>query len=373
MLLKKKMQNTLIYYALLWYTAAATALLKFSFRVKMVLFCVLYAGLFVVLELADLFTGAQIWSQVERTAACYDWMSRYLKRDYGVVNGAQVFDLSESLYFGDFSTPSTKALQNKYEHVFKELKLGKGKKLLDCGCGDGTWMQYCKTRGVDAVGVTLSKAQQADAASRGLKVFVQDFRVLNTEFLAAFDAISLMGSTEHVSVLSDVSTMGAKSYRDYKALFSLLKQYMKPEAKILLISLVQNKPKKEWSWYDFVQVYVVQRHYGGYYTKTETIEQAIADSGFAVKKVTDYTKDYHWVSVAEPDHFGHWVIDWGEDAFGKVSYFFEGLFNDPFLAHRWLYYGLDSWMYHLGGYQTTPLTDDQVANSLCNLKYFLIA
>jgi hypothetical protein len=56
-----------------------------------------------------------------------------------------------------------------------------------------------------------------------------------------------------------------------------------------------------------------------------------------------------------------------------VSYIAEGLVTDPFLAHRWLYYGLDSWMHHLGGgYQKTPLTDDQVAISLCNLKYFLL-
>ncbi len=56
-----------------------------------------------------------------------------------------------------------------------------------------------------------------------------------------------------------------------------------------------------------------------------------------------------------------------------MSYIAEGLVTDPFLAHRWLYYGLDSWMHHLGGgYQKTPLTDDQVAISLCNLKYFLL-
>jgi hypothetical protein len=124
--------------------------------------------------------------------------------------------------------------------------------------------------------------------------------------------------------------------------------------------------------YNYTQGYILERNYGGYYAKTEKIKKAINNSGLNVVEVADHTKDYHWVSVAERDHFGHWWIDWSEDPIDKITYFIKGLFFDPFLIHHWLYYGMDSWMWHIGGYQTTPLTDEQVENSIANLKYFMI-
>ena len=117
----------------------------------------------------------------------------------------------------------------------------------------------------------------------------------------------------------------------------------------------------------------MQRHYGGYYAKTEIISKSITDNGFTINSIDDYTKDYHWISVAEPDHFGHWWIHWEENPFDKIIYFFKGLVTDPFLLHHWLYYGMDTWMWQFGGYQKTPLTDNQVKKAIANLKYFVIS
>ena len=367
------MHNTFVYIGLLTTTASVVG--ACATMQPILLFCALYTAKFLVLEYIDIFTEFRIWRQDERTAKCYDWLNHYLKNNYGIINGKQIIDLSESLYFDDLTISAEKALQNKYEYIYKELELSDGKSLLDCGCGDGTWMLYCKERGVNVMGLTLSTEQLKVCQQRGLNVQVQDYRVLNKNksIVQKFDAISLIGSTEHISILSGLSTMVQKSYRDYKSAFSVLKQYLKPNAKIVLTVLVQNRPKKQWRIYDFVQCYVIQRHYGGYYSKPEIIKQAISDNGFTVNSIKDYTRDYHWISVAEPVHFGHWWIHWEERTFDKIIYFMKGLLTDPFLIHHWLYYWLDSWMYHIGGYQKVPLTQEQVENSLCNLKYFTIS
>lgn len=363
------MQNTIIYIILLLISVFVSYSSKFN--VKVLLFFAIYYILFFILELLDLL-GIPIWRQDERTTECYDWFQYYLKKDYGIINGKHAYDYSENIYFNQFNISSYQSLENKYNLVFNELNLSEGKTLLDCGCGIGTWMQYCKDRGVNVIGLTLSKEQQLVCEKRGLTTYIQDYRVLNKEFINKFDAISLLGSTEHVTVLSGLN-MPEKSYNDYKSLFSVLKKYLKSDGKILLSVLVQCKPRKEWSLYDFLQCYIIQRHYGGYYSKTEIISKAIEDNGFTVDSIKDYTKDYHWISIVEPDHFGHWWIHWEEKTIDKIMYFFKGLCTDPFLLHHWLYYGLDSWMYHLGGYQKTPLTDEQVNNSLSNLKYFSIS
>ena len=149
---------------------------------------------------------------------------------------------------------------------------------------------------------------------------------------------------------------------------------MKQDGKILLTVLVQGRPMKDRSGvYDRIQGYIMQRHYGGYYPKPDVIRNAIIDNGFKITSSKDYTKDYHWISVVEPDHFGHWWIHWEEDTADKILYIFKGIVTDPFLIHRWLYYGMDTWMWQFGGYQNTPLTDEQVEKAIANLKYFSIS
>ena len=203
---------------------------------------------------------------------------------------------------------------------------------------------------------------------------MQDFRILDEKFIGKFDAVSLLGSTEHITISSGYYEVKKNSYNDYHNLFKVLKQYLKPDGKIVLTVLVQCKPSDEWpSIYDHLQAYVIDRHYGGYYSNTEIISKAITDNSLKINSIKDYTKDYHWISVAEPDHFGHWWIHWDENPLDKIIYTIKGLFTDPFLLHHWLYYGMDTWMWQFGGYQTTPLTDEQVKNAPANLKYFTIS
>ena len=368
------MQNTIIYLLLITFSGVVAYYLPVPLHFKVLAFFAIYYAIFIVFEILDIFVGIRIWSQKERTEKCYDWFVQYLKQDYGIIDGENVYDYSENIYLDDFDISSKQSLQNKYELIYNELNLSPGKKLLDCGCGIGTWMEYCKGRGIEVVGVTLSEEQRKIVSKKGLEVYVKDYRVLDNKFIGQFDAISLLGSTEHITISSGYYQVEKNSYNDYSNVFSIMKQYLKPDGKLLLTVLVQNKPSDDWpSITDHFQAYVCDRHYGGYYSHTKIISKAITDNGLTVNSINDYTRPYHWISVAEPDHFGHWWVPWGESPLNKITYILKGLATDPFLLHHWLYYGMDTWMWQFGGYQKTPLTDEQIQNAPANLKYFSIS
>ena len=363
------MQNTLIYYIII----IVSCLIVFNlFKQKrmylnVLIFFICYIIIFFILETMDMFSPYLIWDQTERTANCYNWFEHYFKKNY---DKDKTIDYSESLFFGKYDTPVNIATKQKYDYIYKELNLSSGKKILDCGCGIGTWMSYCKEKGVDVVGLTLSEEQANVIRKKGLTVYVMDYRVLNKEFINNFDAISLLGSTEHICSQNRYYNSEKKTYATYYSLFNVLNQYLKPNGNMLLTVLVNNKNMSTIN--DYTQAYIMERHYGGYYATTEIICKSITDNKLNINLVEDHTIDYHWTSVIEPSHFGHWHIDWSEDTFNKLIYIVRGIVMDPFLIHHWLYYVRDSWMWNLGGYQKTPLTPEQVNKSPANLKYISI-
>ncbi|GAC1363794.1 MAG: cyclopropane-fatty-acyl-phospholipid synthase family protein [Actinomycetota bacterium] len=92
----------------------------------------------------------------------------------------------------------------KCDLVCRKLGLAPGMRLLDVGCGWGSLLCHAVTHyGVHAVGITLSRAQQALAVQRaialglqdGVEVRLQDYRDLGDE---QFDAIASIGMLEHV-------------------------------------------------------------------------------------------------------------------------------------------------------------------------------
>lgn len=96
------------------------------------------------------------------------------------------------------------AQEAKIDLVCRKLGLQPGMKLLDVGCGWGSFALHAAQRyGVDVVGVTLSTEQAALAGKRvadaGLTdrvdIRVQDYRDVDD---GPFDAISSIGMSEHV-------------------------------------------------------------------------------------------------------------------------------------------------------------------------------
>jgi cyclopropane-fatty-acyl-phospholipid synthase len=96
------------------------------------------------------------------------------------------------------------AQEAKLELVCTKLALQPGERVLDVGCGWGSFVMHAARRhGVEAVGITLSEPQAEEARRRvagaGLdgkvEIRVQDYRELAGE---QFDAVASIGMVEHV-------------------------------------------------------------------------------------------------------------------------------------------------------------------------------
>jgi cyclopropane-fatty-acyl-phospholipid synthase len=95
------------------------------------------------------------------------------------------------------------AEEAKFELICRKLKLQKGMRVLDIGCGWGTLAAYmAKNYGVSVVGVTVSKDQYEGAlkltSGLDVKILLQDFRDIDTS--KPFDAIASVGMFEHIRV-----------------------------------------------------------------------------------------------------------------------------------------------------------------------------
>jgi cyclopropane-fatty-acyl-phospholipid synthase len=105
------------------------------------------------------------------------------------------------------------AQTRKLEYICRKLRLRRGEKLLDIGCGWGGLISYAAEKfGVEALGVTLSQPQ-ADLANERIRaagladrcrVEVRDYREVDTS--EQFDKLVSVGMFEHV---------GATLLKDY--------------------------------------------------------------------------------------------------------------------------------------------------------------
>jgi len=107
-----------------------------------------------------------------------------------------------------FETPETNlngAQEAKLDLICRKLRLERGMRLLDIGCGWGSLVMFAAERyGVEATGITLSAAQAewatAEIGRRGLDgrahVTIKDYR--DVAELGQFDAVASVGMFEHV-------------------------------------------------------------------------------------------------------------------------------------------------------------------------------
>ncbi|HUI90276.1 MAG TPA: cyclopropane-fatty-acyl-phospholipid synthase family protein [Anaerolineales bacterium] len=107
-------------------------------------------------------------------------------------------------YFPTGAEDLDTAQERKMEHICRKLRLKRGERLLDIGCGWGGLARYAALRyGVTVLGVTLSKNQKAYAdeqiALKGLQgqvaVELKDYRDLQKQ---SFEKVVSVGMFEHV-------------------------------------------------------------------------------------------------------------------------------------------------------------------------------
>ncbi len=138
--------------------------------------------------------------------------ARAVRHHYDVANEFFALFLDESMTYSCaiFDDPSRddepleSAQERKLETICRKLALTPGERVLDVGCGWGSFAIHAATRhGADVVGITLSKPQAALAGERVAAAGVADLveiRVADYRELAGeqFDAIASIGMVEHV-------------------------------------------------------------------------------------------------------------------------------------------------------------------------------
>ncbi|HLM33058.1 MAG TPA: cyclopropane-fatty-acyl-phospholipid synthase family protein, partial [Gaiellaceae bacterium] len=183
------------------------------------------------------------------------------------------------------------AQETKLELVCTKLALQPGERLLDVGCGWGSFVMHAAQRhGVEAVGITLSENQAelarkrvADAGlSDKVEIRVQDYRELAGE---GFDAVASIGMVEHVG----------ESQIDVYA--EQLASMLKPGGRLLNHGISRLKHGNIEGG-PFSERYVFP---DGETTHVSRVILALERAGFIVQHVEEFGSDYaetlrHWIA-----------------------------------------------------------------------------
>ena len=121
------------------------------------------------------------------------------------------------------------AQEDKLELICRKIKLEKGMRVLDIGCGWGGFARYAAQRhGIQVIGITVSKEQASIAKERcrdlPVEIRLQDYRDLD----GTFDRIVSVGMIEHV---------GVKNYRAY---MNIAARCLAPDGLFLLHTIGSN-------------------------------------------------------------------------------------------------------------------------------------
>ena len=232
---------------------------------------IIYFIQFVILEYLYYFKKIRIKSEKEGLANSYDWFDFTMHSDNLLTDKA---DLTEGIYDNNYDMTDAEAMLNKYNTYFKYLNLKPGMKLLDMGCGYCHWAKYLKKRGIIVTGITLSKPQQKICVKYNINVHVEDFRKYIQNTNEKYDAVSALGSLEH---LTSSGMTKLEERRVHYEFFRNINRVLKPDGRAIITVCNMNPSYPGWTIYsnynnnnnnnkynlkDYIHIYNLASFYG---------------------------------------------------------------------------------------------------------------
>lgn len=180
------------------------------------------------------------------------------------------------------------AQERKLELVCRKLGLGPGMRVLDVGCGWGSFVGYAAERhGCSCVGITISEEQASYATARyarlPVEVRVQDYRDVSERF----DRVVSIGMFEHV---------GPKNYAAY---FRAVKRSLREDGLALIHFFATQRP---WpNRVDSEVLWITRRIFPGIVVPTLGQVGRAIDSKFVLEDLHNFGRHYDptllaWVS-----------------------------------------------------------------------------
>ena len=176
------------------------------------------------------------------------------------------------------------AQQNKINHIIKKLNLKPGQKILDIGCGWGSFAEIAaRDYGCMVDGITISKEQLAYASkrihnsglSKQVNLFFQDYR-------------DLEGKYDRIVSIEMLEAVGEKNWTTY---FNQVKQLLKPDGEALIQTILiedsrfEDYRKKA----DFIQRYIFP---GGMLPSLEILKPVFSEYGLKLNDVMHFGNSY---------------------------------------------------------------------------------
>jgi cyclopropane-fatty-acyl-phospholipid synthase len=183
--------------------------------------------------------STQCWNQLRARALNLQSRRRSLRiqRHYDLGNDLFLAMLDRRLVYSCAYWTNTRSLDDaqlaKLDLIARKLSLRPGMRVLDIGCGWGSFAKYAAERyGVNVVGITISKQQceLGNTLCRELPVELrlQDYRNLDSP---SFDAVVSIGMLEHVG------------YKNYRQFLEIVRRNLKPEGLFLLQTIGGNESR----------------------------------------------------------------------------------------------------------------------------------
>lgn len=124
--------------------------------------------------------------------ACYDWFHQF-----EIMTLGKDSDLSCAFFDGDFSKTLDQAQKDKHDWVLEWINFKPKQRILDIGCGTGSFLKTINEKGGYGLGFTLSGWQARYCQNKGLEVRIQDYKTSDPKELEKIEGVVSIGALEH--------------------------------------------------------------------------------------------------------------------------------------------------------------------------------